>query len=240
MRTRLALAILLSFASAAQALQIVEVADGETVPIQVSSRELTRIGLADGGRLVRVWGSPEAMQVEADPEAGQVFLRLPPGEAHRPFSFFVRDNAGATYTLLAAPVDRPAETVLIRPKGGTDKKQREADLSLPYIERIQRLIRDLVQGSVPPGYEPQYHDTPVPLGPDVSLRLRTRYRGDRTAEVYRLENASETELTLDERAIGGLARDIQAVTILDHRLAPGAATTLYLVRGSRREATDGE
>lgn len=239
MRTRLVLAVLLSLSSGAEALQIVEVADNETVPIQISSRELTRIGLADGGRLVKVWGSPEAMQVEADPEAGQVFLRLPPGEAHRPFSFFVRDNAGATYTLLAAPVDRPAETVLIRPKGRRERAQAEGERSLPYSERIQRLVRDLVRATVPPGYELEHHDTPVPFGPHVRLRLRTRYRGDLTAEVYVLENVSKTELTLDERAIGALARDIQAVAILEHRLAPGTATTLYLVRGTRREVTDG-
>ncbi len=66
---------LLALSTGASALQEIEVADGRTVTAKVSARELTRIGMADGRRIVRVWGLEERMTVEPDKEGGQVFIR---------------------------------------------------------------------------------------------------------------------------------------------------------------------
>ncbi len=61
----------------------------------------------------RIWGPQERMGVEADPEAGQVFVRLAGDGGTRPFSLFVKDGGKATYTLVAVPVDMPSEAILI-------------------------------------------------------------------------------------------------------------------------------
>jgi len=215
-----------------QALQLVDVVDGETVTVKVSRRDLTRIAMADGGRIRRVWGLADHMQVEPDREGGQVFLRPAPGLAAQAFSFFVQDEAGATHTLLAVPVDMPSDTVLLR-----RKNQAAAAVgaganpsAIPYTDRIKRLVRAMARGAVPEGYLPSIEERAIPLWQEARLILTARYRGDLIGEVYRLTNISDQEMRLDEREFARLAGGIQAVAIEEHRLAPGQSTRIYLIR----------
>ena len=112
---------LLALATEVPAVQLIEVVSGQTATVKVSAKELTRIAMADGARIERVWGMDEHMQVQPDADAGQVFLRPALGSA-KAFSFFVRDDAGETYTLLALPVDMPSDTVLLRSGSRTATK----------------------------------------------------------------------------------------------------------------------
>ena len=228
----LALVLLLGLSLDGHALQLVDVVDGQTVTVKVSSRDLTRIAMADGGRIERVWGLDDNMQVEPDREGGQVFLRPAPGLSARAFSFFVRDDQGATHTLLAVPVDMPSDTVLLRPKNRAAGVASAAanTLAIPYTERIKRLVRAMARGAIPEGYEPSAEEREIPLWAETRIVLTARYSGDLTGEVYRLTNVSDAEMRLDEREFARLATDIQAVAIVDHTLAPQQSTRLYLVR----------
>jgi len=235
-RIRLLLtAILLNLSLEAHALQLVEVVDGQTVTIKVSIRDLTRIAMADGGRITRVWGLEDHMQVEPDREGGQVFLRPVPGMTARAFSFFIRDDQGATHTLLAVPVDMPSDTVLLRPKNRAAAARASGHdaHSIPYIERIKRLVRDMARGAVPDGYLPAAEGREIPLWAEARVVLVTRFDGDFTGEVYRLTNVSDEEMRLDEREFAALAADIKAVAIVEHTLAPQQSTRIYLVREGR-------
>lgn len=223
--------ILLGLSPVSHALQLVDVVDGQTVTVKVSSKELTRIAMADGGRIDRVWGLEDHMQVEPDREGGQVFLRPTPGLAAQAFSFFVRDDHGATHTLLALPVDMPSETVLLRPKNRANTAVgASASASIPYTERIKRLVRAMARGAVPDGYQPTLETREIPLWAEARIVLTARYSGELTGEVYRLTNLSEKEMRLDEREFARLAGDIKAVAIAEHTLPPKQATTIYLVR----------
>lgn len=223
---------LLSLSLEGHALQLVDVVDGQTVSVKVSSRDLTRIAMADGGRIERVWGLNDNMQVEPDREGGQVFLRPAAGLSASAFSFFVRDDQGATHTLLAVPVDMPSDTVLLRPKNRAARVASTAanTLAIPYTERIKRLVRAMARGAIPEGYEPSAEEREIPLWAETRIVLTARYSGDLTGEVYRLTNISDAEMRLDEREFARLATDIKAVAIVEHTLAPQQSTRLYLVR----------
>lgn len=227
--------VLLSLSLESHALQLVDVVDGQTVTVKVSSRDLTRIAMADGGRISRVWGLEDHMQVEPDREGGQMFLRPAPGMTARAFSFFVRDDQGATLTLLAVPVDMPSETVLLRPKNPTAgiSPSGPNTLAIPYTEKIKRLVRAMARGAVPEGYMPSVEEREIPLWAEARLVLTSRYSGDLSGEVYKLTNITDEEMRLDEREFSRLATDIKAVAILEHTLAPKQTTRIYLVREGR-------
>jgi len=224
--------VLLSLSLEGHALQLVDVVDGQTVTVKVSSRDLTRISMADGGRINRVWGLEDYMQVEPDREGGQVFLRPAPGMTARAFSFFVRDDHGATHTLLAVPVDMPSDTVLLRPKNRAAgvSTTGAATRAVPYTERIKRLVRAMARGAVPEGYMPSAEKREIPLWAEARIVLTARYSGGLAGEVYQLTNISDEEMRLDEREFSRLATNIKAVAIVEHNLAPKQSTRVYLVR----------
>jgi len=230
-------ALLLVVSWPAAALQIIEVLDGQSAAIKVSAREMTRIAMADGGRIAHFWGLDGRVVVEPDRDEGQIFLRLPPGSSKKAFSFFIKDDQGYTYTILAAPVNIPADTVLLRPKNrnaGSDAGRKGlGGESIPYIERLKELMREMVRGAVPEGYEPESISKTIPLWKETRLTLINRYRGrDYLGEVYQLSNVSKQVVRVEEREFGVLAGNIRAVSIERHTLQPGETTAIYLIRGA--------
>lgn len=230
-------ALLLVVSWPAAALQIIEVLDGQSAAIKVSAREMTRIAMADGGRIAHFWGLDGRVVVEPDRDEGQIFLRLPPGSSKKAFSFFIKDDQGYTYTILAAPVNIPADTVLLRPKNrnaGSDAgKKGLGGEPIPYIERLKELMREMVRGAVPEGYEPESISKTIPLWKETRLTLINRYRGrDYLGEVYQLSNVSKQVVRVEEREFGALAGNIRAVSIGRHTLQPGETTAIYLIRGA--------
>lgn len=233
-RNLLLLAALLGTAFPAAALQIIDVVDGQSVAIKVSAREMTRIAMADGGRIAHFWGLNDRAIVEPDKDEGQIFLRLSPGASKKAFSFFIKDNRGETYTILAAPVDIPADTVMLRPKNRSTKTvQARPQNSAPYIKHLKAVMREMVRGAVPEGYEPEFLSTAVPLWKEAKLILITRYRGNYLGEVYQLSNVTKQVVRIEEREFGSLASNIRAVSIEQHELQPGETTLVYLIRGSQ-------
>jgi len=212
----------------------VEVADGQTVTVKVSAKELTRIAMADGQRIARIWGLEDRMQVEPDRDGGQVFLRPMNGLSNQAFSFFVRDEQGETFTLLAVPVDMPADTVLLRSKNqNTAVHAAASPQEIPYIGTIKSLVRALAQGGVPEGFQSAAVSREVPLWKEAKVVQIARYTGAFIAEIYQFTNVSGNEMRLDEREFAALATDIKAVAIAEHVLAPAQTTRIYLIREGR-------
>ncbi len=225
-------ALLLGAAFPAAALQIIEVVNGQSVAIKVSANEMTRIAMADGGRIAHFWGLEDRVIVEPDRDEGQIFLSLFPGAPRKAFSFFIKDNRGEVYTILAAPVDIPADTVMLRPKNrNSNSKSVQPQNSNPYIKHLKVVMRQMVRGAVPDGYKPEFLSTVVPLWKETKLTLIKRYRGNDLGEVYRLINTSRQMVRVEEREFGSLASNIQAVSVEQHELQPGETTLVYLIRG---------
>ena len=215
------------------AAQVVEASEGRSVPVRVSRSDLTRLVMADGGRIVRVWTRASQVTLRADPESGQVFLR--PAAATKAFTLFLRDAEGATYSLLALPADVPGDTVFIRPSGASVGRATSfGAMAEPYVARLGRWARVLARGGVPREAQVEELDELVPLlvpsWEARALRLRLRVRsGSLVGERYLLSNLGETELRVEEREFAVLGR-VLAVAVDRHALAPGESGAVFLLR----------
>ncbi len=239
----LTMALLTLATEVVHAVQLIEVVSGQTATVKVSAKELTRIAMADGARIERVWGMDEHMQVQPDADAGQVFLRPVPGNT-KAFSFFVRDDAGETYTLLALPVDMPSDTVLLRSGSRTATKASTSvgagENTTPHVQRIKSLMRAMATGVIAEGYLPDYKREPVELWNEAKVLRTARFQGELLGEIYEVTNVSGTPMQLAEHEFTRLGTDVAAVAIERHSLAPKQTTRVYVVQGKRAEYHDGK
>ena len=233
MINRLLLITILVLPGSALALQVVNVVDGQTVPIKVSLKELNRISMADGARIDHIWGAEDRMRVEADKSSGQIFVRV---IGAKPFSLFVRADNGETYTLLAAPQDIPAETVFLRPPYHSNRERNSADRALPFIKRIERLMAALGRNALPEDYATRAASKVVPLWKEVQFERKTIYTGDTfIGEVYTLTNLTQEDMQLDERELRFLpGHPVAAVAIDKHRLRAHESTDVFITRVMRQ------
>ena len=228
MKNRLLLITLLLLPGSAFALQVVDVVDGNTVPITLSQKELNRIGMADGSRIAHIWGPQDRMTLEADTDSGQLFVRA---IGANPFSLFVKADNGETYTLLAAPKDIPAETVFLRPPYRNSEKSA-AERALPYIKRIERLAKALGKHALPEDMTPIQSSRVFPLWKEVHLKREMVYAGETlTGEIYSLTNLTDKEMRLEELEFSNVAGNpIAAVAIDKHLLKPHESTEVFIIR----------
>ncbi len=230
------LILILLLSKDAGAAQLLELADGESAPVRVSRRDLTRIAIADGGKIARLWGRNSQVSVETDPEAGQVFVRPLQGDGTA-FALHVRSERGATYTLLAVPADIPADTIFIRERIASGARASTA-LRRPdtHVVLIKQWIRALALDGLPPGTRAESVDLPVPLWQETELRLVQRVYGPGLiAERYLLRNVSSAQVRLHEREFADLSTKVRAVAVDLHVLEPGESAVIYLLRENEDE-----
>lgn len=229
--------LLLALADLAQAAQEMPVRDGATVAITVSQRELTRLTLADGGALARVWGVDGHFTVQADDEAGEAFIRPVEGtQIGQAFSLFVRDTNGATYTLTATVADLPAQTVVLKPQGGRKAEQRAEGMALPYVEQIKSQLRAMLGGDAEAAdaCTVEVVGQAIPLWRETYVEIVRRWHCEAfEGEELSLRNVSSTELRLDEREFQSLYPNLRAVAIPWLVLPPQEATSVMLLRDAR-------
>ena len=113
------------------------------------------------------------------------------------------------------------------------KPEAQPGTAHPFVVEVKSLIRAMALEREPDGYTLAVVNRAVPLWNEARLVLQRRYEGDRIGEVYRLTNTSGAEMRIDERELGVLADDIEAVALERHELQPGESTAVYLVREQR-------
>lgn len=231
--TPLIITVILSCVNIAQAAQEFRVNDGDTITVKISSRELTRITVDGVGRLDKVWGAAGVLEITPDKEKGEIFVR-PSRSAPTAFSFFVRDDLGATYTIVAKQHDIPSETVLLKPAAPRKSVGRGSEYrSTPYIERVKRLMKGMALGEDVAGYTFDDAEKTVPLWAETNIALRRVYTGyDLLGEIYTLENISDKEIVFHEREFLDFGDNVQAVALEQLTLAKGETTFIYVVRKS--------
>lgn len=231
--TPLIITVILSCVNIAQAAQEFRVKDGDTITVKISSRELTRITVDGVGRLDKVWGAAGVLEITPDKEKGEIFVR-PSRSAPTAFSFFVRDDLGATYTIVAKQHDIPSETVLLKPAAPRKSAGRGSEYrSTPYIERVKRLMKGMALGEDVAGYTFDDAEKKVPLWAETNITLRRVYTGyDLLGEIYTLENISDKEIVFHEREFLDFGDNVQAVALEQLSLAKGETTFIYVVRQS--------
>ena len=213
----------------------VPVGDGGAVEVTVSAQELTRLTMSDGRHIAKVWAVEGAMQAQPDAEAGEIYIR-PLGKAPgQVFSFFVRDEFGATYTLAARVADVPSQTIHLKPT------PRPAPLATPsgtladdHLQRIKTLIRGMASSprAIPPEYAAEHLDQKLRGWDGTQVRLLERWNGaSLRGEVWTIRNTSKAELHLDESRFSHIYDDLCAVAIGTPTVPPSGSTEVYLARG---------
>lgn len=207
------------------------VKDGETITIKLSSKELTRIAIQGDGRLDKVWGSAGVLEIEPDKDQGEIFVRPSP-QAPTSFSFFVRDDLGGTYTIVATQHDIPSETIILKPAAPRKSIGRGSEYrSTPFVERVKRVIKGMALGDSIDGYSFEDLEQGVPLWAETEIVLRRVYTGyDLLGEIYTIKNVSKKEMTIHEREFMDFGHEVQAVALERLSLDEGESTFLYVVR----------
>ncbi|MDH5181623.1 MAG: type-F conjugative transfer system secretin TraK [Gammaproteobacteria bacterium] len=233
MINRLLFITLLILPGSVFALQVIDVVDGQTVQLKVSQKELNRIAMADGARIDHIWSANDRIRIEPDQNAGQLFVRV---TGNTPFSMFVRADNGETYTLLAAPADIPAQTIFLRPPYRNTGSSKSANQALPYMKRIEGLVKSLGRRALPEGYTPKSAPLIVPLWDEVQFKRNTIFTGNTLiGEVYTLTNLTSETLRLAERDFRILpGQPIVAIAIDKHELGAHESTDIFVIRDIKK------
>ena len=208
--------------------------DGQGTPAARVAASEPSILAIEGGRIRKVWTAADKASIRPDEEGGQVVIQPMGRGKTQPFTVFVKDDQGQVHTVVLTPAQIPGETViLIPPRQRTARARRRAmdwEASQPYERTLTELIRHMVLGQAPEGYEVVATHRAVPLWEETETRLVARYLGGfLSGEVYRLTNASGREMRLAEDEF--YRAGVRAVAITRPVLAPGEATEVYLVLG---------
>lgn len=237
---RSAIAIILLTATAeALAAEEVSIRDGGSAPITLSARELTRIGISGDGKLGRILAPEGLLEVRPGTDAGgkdtgDAFVRPLDPTPDKMFSFFVRDDRGATYTLVATVADVPSHTVLLHPSDPVPIRKTASDKAEPYVRRIKALIRAMAQGDPDGNFQRESVGRTVPIWRQTEAVLDQKWTSgsDLKGERWSFRNASTKELRLDESQFTGLYADTRAIAIERQVLQPGESTRVFIVRGT--------
>lgn len=234
----LALSLVLATTDASAA-QDVRVRDGGSAQVVLSSRELTHISMADGSRLEKLDAPDGALEIKPGVDAdgklqGDAFVSPTDPTPGKALSFFVRDNNGAVYGLVATVSDLPSQSILIHPEGlplrprSSSASQERAD---PYLRRIKLLMRAMEYGDRSNGYNVDSVEQVVSIWAQTETVLSQRWSGgDLRGEVWNVRNRSAADLRLDESQFTSLYPDVRAVAIDVQLLHPGSATRVQLLR----------
>lgn len=221
----------LLFITSVFAAQEFVVSDGDTVKAKISARELTRISVDGEGRLDKVWGASGILDIQADKEQGEIFIR-PTASAPPALSFFVRDDMGATYTIVAQQYDVPAQTIILRsdaPRKVSEENPQQA--SLAFVDKIKKLMKAMVLAEKIGGYQIENTQESIPLWEETKIILHRVYKSHGlTGEIYSVENVTDKTVTLHEREFINFRGRTQAVALEKLSLAPSDRAFLYIIR----------
>jgi conjugal transfer pilus assembly protein TraK len=176
--------------------------------------------------------------VACDREKGEIYLR-PVGDGPRPINLFV-SSAAATYTLLLRRADTPADTIVIRDRTPraplrTAGETVAAGPAPNHVRTMKALLVAMASDRVPPDIRVEETHRPLQLWAQARFTLARRYAGRGfVGEKYALQNMGSAPMVLAEqefdRPEGRETGEIAGIAIEHHNLAPGEATSVYVLR----------
>jgi len=181
--------------------------------------------------------------VACDRDKGEIYLR-PVGDGLRPINLFV-SSATATYTLLLRRADTPADTIVIRDRTprALRRSAGEALAAGPapnHVRTMKALLVAMASDRVPPDVRVEDTHRPLQLWAQTRFTLARRYEGRGfVGEKYALQNIGAAPMVLAEqefdRPAGRENGEIAGIAIEHHDLAPGEATSVYVLRRESAE-----
>ena len=220
--TRILSALLLLASLDAGAAQVLQGRPDDTLAASLSRSEPTLIRI-EGHRIRRVFGAEGDFDVKADKDAGTAFVK--PTTDKPAFSAYVADDAGRTWKLLLSLTDGPADSIVIKGRGGESAGKRPGKDSTRNLE-IKRVVLALdADGET--NMESRTANELVPLWKEAIFVLVKIVQGPLKGEKYHLTNTSDKPMVIDEREL--YRRGVVAVSVEKSELNPAATTAVYVI-----------
>ncbi len=213
-----------------------DVKDGDSITVMISSQELSKISIKGDGRISKVWGGGKALHFQADKANGDLYIKPKLGDLLPNTSFFIKDDMGATYTLVVqAYTQTPAQSIVLKPRVYRSKNYGHGNFSsLAYKKAVKVLMKAMALGEMLDDFYNEDHEQLVPLWKETEIGLIRTYVGeDLVGEVYSIKNISDEDMVFDEREFLGFGRWVGAVSLERLELAVEASTYLYVVRSAQ-------
>jgi conjugal transfer pilus assembly protein TraK len=233
------LAVIGVFPLTANAIQVIEPANGESTIVKISAKEMTRIAV-DGGRIKSFKVVDDDATVEEDKTNGQVFV-IP--KTTKPVNAFVITATGNTYGLVMEQADIPLETVMIREKFSATMARPTSGKSggLPdgleqgaLDKAIQRLLTLMATGGQSPSFEKIDKPAEFSLWAGTRFVRVAQYKGRAlSGDYFQLTNLTKTPMRLAEQEF--YKDDVIAVAVEHQVLANGETTNIFIVRAAEND-----
>ena len=239
-------AIAVSFAalpSSAAAAQTLDIRDGDTAVVRISSLDQTRVR-AVRARVLDVIG--DVYDAQANPggrvivlkDDGEVYLKpiVDQGVPARPVKLDVKTSSG-TVGLLLQPSEIVGDTLTLRVVGGTQAGAGGATPSARVKSPAHlRAVKALTLAMAVPGMAADASIQVIDGGAEEVLLwqearfvLLARYEaGQLLGETFQLTNVSKSRMVLDEREL--FRPGVVSVSALRLVLEPGESTRVWVVR----------
>ena len=219
--------------SKAQAAQTFKVSDGDSIKATISSRDLTRVTISGETRISKAWSAEGVLEITPDKERGEAYVIPLNGSAA--LSFFVQDDQGATYTIVAEQKDIPSETIILQPKRrrnlSAGSGQGYSLNNTNYVKAVKSLMKAMATGEGLDGFVIDDVDVEVPLWKETHIHLMATYAGyDLLGEVYVVTNVSEEKIDFLELEFLEFGKNVRATALERLSIEKGESTFLYVVR----------
>ena len=211
-----------------------DVVDGQTVQVDISQHQTTRIKFAHG-HIREVTGNiydQSANQagdlvLKKDEVTGQIYVKPANPKDTKPINLFISTEHG-TYSIILQPRDIPLDTILF-----TEPRAKQQTARLPKVNGYERMVKQLMVSMAnkiqPAGYEVQVAQLEVGLFAETRFRLVRRYVGaEFIAEVYELTNVSDAEIVFTETEL--YKKNVVGIAFDHVVLEPSDSTLVYLVK----------
>lgn len=211
--------------------------DGQTVAVDISQRETTRIKFARGhireitGNIYDQSSNQSGdLVLKKDEVTGQIYIKPANPKDTKPINLFISTEHG-TYSVILQPRDIPLDTILFN-----EPKAKQPTTLLPKVNGYERIVKQLMLSMAnkiqPAGYEVQVAQLEVGLFAETRFRLVKRYVGpDFVAEVYELTNASDVEMVFAESEL--YKQNVVGIAFDHVVLEPRDSTLVYLVKENK-------
>lgn len=220
---------LLWVAAPAFALQTVNLVDGASTFVDISTKDLNLIRFSSPG--IKVFTNSKILDIKIDGE--NVFVAYPEGALPVPQEVFLVTSRG-TYSLVLVPKGIPAETIVVRGQQDDTAEAAQWESSHDYITGLKDIIKFMYIGVPPGGYKSFEINKDVTRWDGTKELLSIRYEGATlVGEVHRFLNLSTAGMTVLEKEF--YQSGVLAVSIAKHDLRPLEETEVYLVKRSETQ-----
>jgi len=214
---------------AAHAAQIKAAKDNQTILVNISAKQPTRIFVL-GDRIIKTYGIEGAYEINKDENKGEIFVQPTLAYQQKTISLFIATEHGHSYTLSLIPTDSPAENIELKPISPARQYANRWERNSPYVQTLINLINAMVEEKRPEGYAviDMGEGKARKLSSGLTLQLLTIYRGDHLqSEIWLLKNCSKKTRLLHAKEFS--QKNTRAISFEDEVVESGDEIYLYRV-----------